>query len=99
MAEKFTRIDERLYVYLLAHEPPEHEELQALRERTQEMPDGRMQITPEQGHLLALLLRVMLARRILEVGTFTGSSTLAMALALPDDGRVVELSRNLGDDV
>jgi predicted O-methyltransferase YrrM len=89
MAEKFTRMDERLYAYLLAHEPPEHEELQALRERTQKMPDGRMQITPEQGHLLALLLGVMSARRILEIGTFTGSSTFAMALALPADGCIV----------
>ena len=83
MAEKFTRMDGRLYSYLLAHEPPEHEQLRALRERTRKMPAGRMQVTPEQGHLLGLLIRLMTARRILEVGTFTGYSTLAMALALP----------------
>ena len=53
---KFTPIDDRLYAYMLAHEPPEHEQLRALREYTQQLPNGRMQITPEQGHLLALLV-------------------------------------------
>ena len=72
MVEKFTRMDERLYAYLLAHEPPEHEQLQALRQRTRKMPDGRMQIAPEQGHLLGLLVRLIAAGRILEIGTFTG---------------------------
>jgi predicted O-methyltransferase YrrM len=48
-----------------------------------------MQITPEQGHLLALLVRLMGARRVLEIGTFTGYSALAMALALPADGRLI----------
>jgi O-methyltransferase len=89
MVEKFTRMDERLYAYLLAHEPPEHEQLRALRQQTRKMPDGRMQITPDQGHLLGLLVRLMAARRILEIGTFTGYSTLAMALALPSEGRIV----------
>jgi predicted O-methyltransferase YrrM len=74
---------------MLAHEPPEHEELRALRQHTREMPDGRMQITQEQGHLLALLARLIAARRTLEIGTFTGYSALAVALALPADGQVV----------
>lgn len=89
MSEKFTRLNEALYSYLLAHEPPEHEQLRALRERTQRMPDGRMQITPEQGHLLALLVRLMAAHRTLEIGTFTGYSALAVALALPAGGEIV----------
>jgi predicted O-methyltransferase YrrM len=86
---KFTPIDDRLHAYMLAHEPPEHDQLRALRQRTQQMPDGRMQITPEQGHLLALLVRLIGARRVLEIGTFTGYSALAMALVLPADGRLV----------
>jgi O-methyltransferase len=86
---KFTTVDDRLYAYMLAHEPPEHLHLRALRECTQRMPRGRMQITLEQGHLLALLVRLIGARRVLEIGTFTGYSALAMALALPADGRVV----------
>jgi O-methyltransferase len=94
VAEKFTRIDDCLYRYLRAHEPPEHNELKVLRLRTQLMPDGRMQITPAQGHLLALLVALMKARRVLEVGTFTGYSTLAMAQALPPDGHIVACDVN-----
>ena len=86
---KFTPIDDRLYAYMLAHEPPEHEQLRALREHTERLPNGRMQITPEQGHLLALLVGLMGARRVLEIGTFTGYSAMAMALGLPIGGRLV----------
>jgi O-methyltransferase len=86
---KFTSIDARLYAYLLAHEPPEHDQLKALREFTQQLPDGRMQITVEQGHLLALLVRLIGAQRVLEIGAFTGYSALAMALALPVGGLLV----------
>jgi O-methyltransferase len=89
MIEKFTRMDGRLYEYLLTHQPAEHEQLRALRERTQQLADARMQITAEQGHLLVLLARLIGARRTLEIGVFTGYSALAVALALPADGRVV----------
>jgi len=82
-----TAPDERLYTYLLACEPPEHEALCCLRALTEAMPNGRMQILPEQGHFLALLVKLIGARRVLEIGTFTGYS--AMAMALPPDGRVV----------
>lgn len=86
---KYTPTSDRLYAYLLAHQPPEHAQLKALRDRTSVLPDARMQITPEQGHLLALLVRLMAARQVLEVGTFTGYSALAMALVLPPGGRLV----------
>lgn len=91
MPPKFTGVDQRLHDYLLLHQAPEHPELAALRQTTQQMPDGKMQITPEQGHLLALFARLMSARRALEIGTFTGYSALAVALALPADGRLVAL--------
>jgi len=60
-----------------------------LREETAALPEARMQIGPDQGELLALLLRMLGARRALEIGTFTGYSALAMAAALPDQGTLV----------
>ncbi len=63
--------------------------LLALREETSELTQRSMQISPEQGQFMALLARLIGARRCLEVGVFTGYSSLATALALPDDGRIV----------
>jgi len=60
-----------------------------LRLETLALPDARMLLAPEVGALLALLVRLIGARRVLEVGTFTGYSALAMALALPADGRIL----------
>ena len=82
-------IDERQRAYMLACQPPEHEELRRLREVTATMAKARLQIAPEQGHLLAFLVRLIGARRVLELGTFTGYSALAMALTLPPGGHLV----------
>jgi len=82
-------INEQLHAYMLACQPPEHQELLSLRETTATMPKARLQIAPEQGHFLAFLIRLSGARRLLELGTFTGYSALAMALALPADGYLV----------
>jgi predicted O-methyltransferase YrrM len=60
-----------------------------LREETRKLPLGVMQIGPDQGAFLALLVRLLGARRTLEIGTFTGYSALAVALALPADGKVI----------
>jgi predicted O-methyltransferase YrrM len=82
-------VDDRLYTYLLdvsLREPPI---LRRLREETMAMPMSGMQISPEQGQFMALLVRMIGARRILEIGTFTGYSALWMALALPADGQLV----------
>ena len=67
----------------------EHPVLAALREKTAPMPEHSMQIGPGQGALMALLVRLTGAQRIVEIGTFTGYSSTAMALALPPDGRIV----------
>jgi predicted O-methyltransferase YrrM len=77
----------------------EHPVLAALREDTARLPEREMQIGPEQGAFMALLVRVSGARRILEIGTFTGYSSTAMALALPADGRVTccDVSREWTD--
>jgi O-methyltransferase len=91
---KFTRMDDSLYDYLLAHQAREHRELQNIRRQTRALPNAFMQISSEQGNLLALLIRLISARRCLEIGTFTGYSTLAMALALPVDGVVLACDIN-----
>jgi predicted O-methyltransferase YrrM len=82
-------LDDTIRAYLLANEPPEHPLLAELRDVTATMSRSRMQISPEQGHFLVFLLRLIGAKRVLEVGTFTGYSSLAMALALPPEGRIV----------
>ena len=78
-----------LHAYLTDVSVREAEVLRQLREETAGMPRAGMQIQPDQGALMALLVRLIGARRCLEIGTFTGYSSLAVALALPADGRVV----------
>lgn len=78
-----------LYQYLLDHSLREHVVLQALRQETAKLPSSVMQISPEQGQFMALLIELMNAKKTLEVGVFTGYSTLAVALALPEDGKIV----------
>ena len=72
----------------------EHDALRRLREETAKLPLAAMQIAPEQGQLMALLVRLLGARRCLEVGVFTGYSSTAVALALPADGQLVACDVN-----
>ena len=67
----------------------EHPVLKELRAETAELPESMMQICPEQGALMANIIRIMSAKRTIEIGTFTGYSTLVVALALPEDGEIV----------
>jgi O-methyltransferase len=87
-------LDDRLYAYYRAVGLREHPSLAALREATDALPDGSMRSSTEQALLLAFLVELTGAARVLEVGCFTGYGTLAMALALPPDGRVVTLDAN-----
>jgi caffeoyl-CoA O-methyltransferase len=89
MSRHTLNVDESLNRYILEHSVREHPVLQELREATAAMPHAGMQISPEQGQLMALLVKMLGARRTIEVGVFTGYSALAVALALPADGRVV----------
>lgn len=81
-------IPQRVMEYLRANGVREAPVLARLRAETAKLPNAMMQIAPEQGALLQMLVRLIGARRCVEVGTFTGYSSLAVALALPDDGRI-----------
>lgn len=75
-----------LYGYLLENSLRDDPLLKQLREETARDPLARMQIAPEQGQFMALLVKLIGARNLIEVGTFTGYSSLCMARALPEDG-------------
>jgi predicted O-methyltransferase YrrM len=89
MTMRTVAMDATLFDYLLAQSLREHPAQTALREATLSVPHAGMQISPDQGQLMALLVRLMGARRTLEIGTFTGYSALTVALALPADGRLL----------
>ena len=90
MDEKFTRMTPELYAYLIAHRSEQDGVQQALIADTRALGDvGRMQIAPEQGAFMTLLARAIGARRIVEVGTFTGYSALCLARALPASGALL----------
>jgi len=89
MTLRTLQIDDRLFDYLIAHAVREHPAQTALREATRSHPHAGMQISPDQGQFMALLVKLIGARRCIEVGTFTGYSALTVALALPADGRVL----------
>jgi caffeoyl-CoA O-methyltransferase len=87
---KFTALDDALYGYLLAHRSPDDEVVRELREETARLGDWAvMQISPDQATFLRLLVAATGARRAVEVGTFTGLSSLAVARGLPADGRLL----------
>ena len=82
-------LDDRLYEYLLAHSLREPPALAKLRAETASHPKVNMQIAPEQGQFMQMLVRLLGARRAIEVGVFTGYSSLAVMLAMPPDGRLL----------
>lgn len=89
MAEKSFLLDQKLHDYIVAHSVREPDVLRRLREETASHPRAIMQIPPEQGEFLALLIRALSAKKALEVGVFTGYSSLRVALALPPSGRLI----------
>src|SRR5699024_7640901 len=78
-----------LYDYFLTQTLRERPILTRLRDFTGELSNGNMQISPEQGQVMALLVKLLGAKRCLEIGTFTGYSSTVVAWALPEDGRMV----------
>lgn len=89
MSRDHWALDSQVAEYLQAVSVRDDAVLRRLREETALLPQGGMQISPEQGQLMALLVRLMGARKALEVGTFTGYSSLSVARALPPDGQLV----------
>jgi predicted O-methyltransferase YrrM len=83
------QVTEAINRYVHEHLAPEPDYLQALRDETAQMANARMQISPEQARFMSVVLKSMRARFTIEVGVFTGYSTLVTALALPDDGTIV----------
>jgi caffeoyl-CoA O-methyltransferase len=89
MAHKTTVMTDPLYEYMLAVSVREPEVLRDLRVETAKLAEAGMQIAPDQGQFMSMLVKVLGAKRTLEVGTFTGYSALVVALALPADGKVI----------
>jgi predicted O-methyltransferase YrrM len=84
-----TPLSDSLYEYVLAVGLREPEIFRELREETGKLADGEMQIAPEQGPFLAMLIQLLGAKNCVEVGTFTGYSALWVASALPPDGNLI----------
>lgn len=78
-----------IHGYVFEQSVRDDELLMQLRQETSQDEMARMQIAPEQGQFMALLVKLISAKRIIEVGTFTGYSSLCMARALPDDGEII----------
>ena len=89
MTDRRLQITDEIHRYLVDHSVREPEVLARLRAATASLPQAQMQIGPEQGQLMALLAKLVGAKRCIEVGVFTGYSSLAVALALPEDGRIL----------
>ncbi len=91
MSNRSIGLDDLIYQYMLETSLREPEVCRRLRSETASMSQANMQIAPEQGQFMAMLARMTGAVSFLEVGTFTGYSALVMALAMPENGRVVTL--------
>jgi caffeoyl-CoA O-methyltransferase len=89
MARRSLELDDRLYDYLVQFGTRESDLLKDLRNETAKLPGAGMQIGPEQGAFMGLLVELIGARRALEIGTFTGYSSLCIAGAMPAEGKLI----------
>ena len=94
MSDLTINLTPKLYEYLQSISLRETKVLSELRQETHKLSNAQMQISPEQGQFLALLMKLMNAKKTLDIGTFTGYSALVVALALPADGEVYALDVN-----
>jgi len=89
LSNRTLSIDDRLYVYLCDVAITEPELLRQLREETAQIEYSVMQISPEQGQFMSFLIKLMGAKRAIEIGTFTGYSSICVADSMPADGRLI----------
>lgn len=94
MPNRTIQMTDRLYEYIISVSSREPEVLKRLREETSKLRNAGMQISPDQGQFMALLVQLLGAKKTLEVGVFTGYSSLVVALALPADGKVIACDVN-----
>jgi len=94
MSKKSLGLDDHVYEYLLSVSLREAEVLTKLKEETDHHPASVMQISPDQGQFMALLIKLLGAKKTLDIGVFTGYSSLVVALALPEDGKVIACDRD-----
>lgn len=95
MSDYTLNLTPSVYQYLLKNSLREPEVLEKLREQTHKMSMAQMQISPEQGQFMRLLIEMMQAKKTLEIGVFTGYSTLSVALGLPENGKIVACDINI----
>lgn len=91
MSNTTLNLSDQLYQYLLKVSLREPEVLRLLRQETAQLPEHNMQISPEQGQFMRLLVQLTGGRKGIEIGVFTGYSALSVALGLPDDGQLIAL--------
>jgi len=89
MTNKTIRLSDALYDYLLSVSSREPEVLRHLRAETASYPEATMQIAPEQGQFMTFLVRLLGVKKAIEIGVFTGYSSLCVALGLPPDGQLI----------
>jgi predicted O-methyltransferase YrrM len=95
MSSKTFYMPDQVYDYFLSVGLRDQQILQELRQETAKLATAEMQISPEQGQFMSMLVKLIQAKYILEIGTFTGYSSLCMAMALPEDGSLIACDRNL----
>ena len=89
MPKRFAERGPELYDYLMSASSRESALKKELREATAKLPDARIQITPEQGQFMALLAKLIEAKRALEIGVYTGYSAWCVAEALDEGGNLI----------